>query len=985
STSPVSDVVSEPLHRHVSVYHSGRSDGLFVDLFVIGRVDLNYPAPVPYDGPLFSTSPLSEVDDQSLRRCVSVYHSGRSDEPLTEVGIPSEMPVDDVAAEGKVAVASKLCGGLFRKNDLFLDYPAMKAYEGSVDAMFLMPDVDSEPIEDHVTVYHSGRSDELELIEKRSVVDVGDVDAAKAFKAGVSVGVAPVHLVSDVVGEPLQDHVSVYHSGRSDAPFSDLYKIGRVDLDYPAPVPYDGPVFSMRPVSDLKDEPLRKYVSVYHSGRSDEPTASLLKMRHAHLGYPLAGFYDAPVTATSPISDVDEKPLREHVSVYHSGRSDESVARRLKTPARPEYPAYGPYYGPLASTCLASDLDEVSLKEHVSAYPSGHSDEPVTSLLKRRRAHLDYPLSGPYDGPLALTSVASEVDEEPLLDHVALYHSGRSDEKAIGPFKRDLRVLSGRNDYPISDVYVGPLSYLTFSPDIEYLPLHEVVDVYHIGSSELQLGQLPFNISVREDEIPYAKVEARHYPLRKDDGSRDHVLKPLVSSSAYAYSGSEYRRYREVEPPTLRSESEQKTTDFDASVSGGRDTGRPLPIGIAHPVPKVPPVPPTLRFHEIPPIPKIPEIPPIPKIPDIPRIPRIPDIPSIPKIPPIPKIPEIPPIPKIPEIPPMSSAPEMPRIERYEKVSETMSTPLDFAYHRKTREVDYWIERRSERQSKPSRDLTADIGIDLASDTNWDEHHLSGTYPRSTYEVRSDKITARKVSPTSNLHWTTVSETTSVSYKKRISIERRRSHQTLPPHFSTYRRQYRPSTPAPEVSAYARHDKGIFESSTLPRTYAGVAIEGGLRAQRARCETSSLPTTYYSKTETRRNLVRYDLPRPSSPPRYEYWLGERNKWTVEGSPRQLSSVTDQNGRSVHDDRYVRRTKQEALHYQKSNLEEIPIVSLIKDLPMIEDGAIECSCSTVLPAPKIETQDLTPGEHSRPSRSAPLRRARQRIRNLCTML
>lgn len=49
------------------------------------------------------------------------------------------------------------------------------------------------------------------------------------------------------------------------------------------------------------------------------------------------------------------------------------------------------------------------------------------------------------------------------------------------------------------------------------------------------------------------------------------------------------------------------------------------------------------------------------------------------------------------------------------------------------------------------------------------------------------------------------------------------------------------------------------------------------------------------------------------------------------------------------------TKQEALHYQKSNLEEIPIVSLINDLPMIEDGADECSCVTVLPIPRIETQ------------------------------
>lgn len=73
---------------------------------------------------------------------------------------------------------------------------------------------------------------------------------------------------------------------------------------------------------------------------------------------------------------------------------------------------------------------------------------------------------------------------------------------------------------------------------------------------------------------------------------------------------------------------------------------------------------------------------------------------------------------------------------------------------------------------------------------------------------------------------------------------------------------------------------------------------------------------------------------------------------------------------------------EHLRYKNSNLEEIPLVSLLNDLPMIEEGATEYSYATVQP---IHTQDLSPGVHARPSRSAPLRRARQRIRNLCTML
>ncbi|VDN44314.1 unnamed protein product [Gongylonema pulchrum] len=46
-----------------------------------------------------------------------------------------------------------------------------------------------------------------------------------------------------------------------------------------------------------------------------------------------------------------------------------------------------------------------------------------------------------------------------------------------------------------------------------------------------------------------------------------------------------------------------------------------------------------------------------------------------------------------------------------------------------------------------------------------------------------------------------------------------------------------------------------------------------------------------------------------------------------------------------------------MYYQDSNLEEIPIVSLIRDLPMIEDGAVEYPSATVQPhtSSRIETQ------------------------------
>lgn len=46
-----------------------------------------------------------------------------------------------------------------------------------------------------------------------------------------------------------------------------------------------------------------------------------------------------------------------------------------------------------------------------------------------------------------------------------------------------------------------------------------------------------------------------------------------------------------------------------------------------------------------------------------------------------------------------------------------------------------------------------------------------------------------------------------------------------------------------------------------------------------------------------RNPLRYDLPSPVSPPRYEHWASERNNWTVEGSPRRFrtSEVQSRSG------------------------------------------------------------------------------------------
>uniref|UniRef100_A0A1I7VJB8 LPXTG cell wall anchor domain-containing protein n=2 Tax=Loa loa TaxID=7209 RepID=A0A1I7VJB8_LOALO len=582
----IQDVESEPIEHLVTVYHSGRSDEfvpmeekkpsvdvgeVFTDaaqalgakitgLFKRGPAHLDYPTSGPYDGPLASTSLAWDVEGEPLQQHVSVYHSGRSDEPMTKiVEIPTEISLEEVPVVEKPTVTAKIITGLFKKDETYLDYPAMETYEGPVDSIYRIQDVESEPIEHLVTVYHSGRSDEfVPMEEKKPSVDVGEVftDAAQALGAKIT-GLfkrGPAHLdyptsgpydgplastslAWDVEGEPLQQHVSVYHSGRSDEPMTKiveipteisleevpvvekptvtakiitgLFKKDETYLDYPAMETYEGPVDSIYRIQDVESEPIEHLVTVYHSGRSDEfvpmeekkpsvdvgevftdaaqalgaKITGLFKRGPAHLDYPTSGPYDGPLASTSLAWDVEGEPLQQHVSVYHSGRSDEPMTKIVEIPTeisleevpvveKPtvtakiitglfkkdetylDYPAMETYEGPVDSIYRIQDVESEPIEHLVTVYHSGRSDEfvpmeekkpsvdvgevftdaaqalgaKITGLFKRGPAHLDYPTSGPYDGPLASTSLAWDVEGEPLQQHVSVYHSGRSDE-----------------------------------------------------------------------------------------------------------------------------------------------------------------------------------------------------------------------------------------------------------------------------------------------------------------------------------------------------------------------------------------------------------------------------------------------------------------------------------------------------------------------------------------------------------------------------
>ncbi|KAI1717972.1 hypothetical protein DdX_06381 [Ditylenchus destructor] len=290
-------------------------------------------------------------------------------------------------------------------------------------------------------------------------------------------------MVNDIDRHPLDHHVSVYHSGRSDeavpvhhepAPaekpvektdtlgrITSLFRKSTAHEDYPHGLLYEGPVSETGRSHEISGSPLDTHVSVYHSGRSDEAVpvhhepapaekpvektdtlgriTSLFRKSTAHEDYPHGLLYEGPTTSTHMVNDIDRHPLDHHVSVYHSGRSDEAV---------PVHHEPAPAEKPVEKTDTLGR---------------------ITSLFRKSTAHEDYPHGLLYEG---LQLDPHEIPHP--LTHVSVYHSGRSDEAVpvhhepapaekpvektdtLGRITSLFRKSTAHEDYPHGLLYEGP-------------------------------------------------------------------------------------------------------------------------------------------------------------------------------------------------------------------------------------------------------------------------------------------------------------------------------------------------------------------------------------------------------------------------------------------------------------------------------------------------------------------------------------------------
>uniref|UniRef100_A0A0K0DRN1 Syndecan n=1 Tax=Angiostrongylus cantonensis TaxID=6313 RepID=A0A0K0DRN1_ANGCA len=290
----------------------------------------------------------TELDEKPIMEMVSVYHSGFSDLPYKQ------------SEENKFE--ESLSKKFYQE-----DQPHYRNEEDERN---------NKSSSDLKTISTSSEDEDIELI---------DTDMAQVTSNGNSTDEVNVerHIETPLSKENKYYHIDIENEWLYEVingNMRDSYNEEAIDIDYPAEETYDeSRTISIQRMNDIKEEPITHHVTVYHSGRSDEPVP---KLEEAH----------------SDLSDAAKT------------FGDKITGLFRRRPTIPDYPSTEPYYGPLADTRRREDIDSQPLHTAVTIYHSGRSDIPHEKVVFIQEAvevhkemHYDYPTTTAYEGPLDST------------------------------------------------------------------------------------------------------------------------------------------------------------------------------------------------------------------------------------------------------------------------------------------------------------------------------------------------------------------------------------------------------------------------------------------------------------------------------------------------------------------------------------------------------------------------------------------------------
>ncbi|UMM12984.1 hypothetical protein L5515_001485 [Caenorhabditis briggsae] len=453
-------------------------------LFKKPSAHADYPVSEHYDGPLDTTHRAENLQDVPLSHEVTSYPSEFSYEKLPEHVVP--VVIEETEKKDEPSLKSKITG-LFKKSSAHADYPVSEHYDGPLDTTHRAENLQDVPLSHEVTSYPSEFSYEK----------------------------LPEHVVPVVIEETeKKDEPSLKSK------ITGLLKKSSAHADYPISEHYDGPLDATHRAENLQDVPLSHEVASYPSEFSyeklpehvapivieetemkDEPSlkskiTGLFKKPSAHADYPVSEHYDGPLDTTHRAENLQDVPLSHEVTSYPSEFSYEKLPEHVvpvvieetekkdepslkskitglfkKSSAHADYPVSEHYDGPLDTTHRAENLQDVPLSHEVTSYPSEFSyeklpehvvpvvieetekkDEPslkskITGLLKKSSAHADYPISEHYDGPLDATHRAENLQDVPLSHTVTPSTSTFREDIIVQPFVHTSSVEVEQNIY----------------------------------------------------------------------------------------------------------------------------------------------------------------------------------------------------------------------------------------------------------------------------------------------------------------------------------------------------------------------------------------------------------------------------------------------------------------------------------------------------------------------------------------------------------
>nr|CAD2186568.1 unnamed protein product [Meloidogyne enterolobii] len=412
--------------------------------------------------------------------------------------LPSSITSKEEKKPGTLEKLTSLFKGSKTEGDFLVD---SEPYSGPITLSNTDTDLKTEPIHSMVSVYSSGRSDEVPT-NKMSEFPINEapfVDYVPESKLHSGMEHIPLDLEQKYIGY-----------------YEQLPSTSTKTSEYPEPEqPFIGHIHSLQrnEVEVMPLEVENNYIGFYDHLPSItlkeekkpgtlEKLTKIFKGGKNHEDYLVDSEpYSGQIASTNTMPESIMEPLHSLVNVYSSGRSDEPPS----TIKIPEYPKEQQYIGHVPDSSRQNELLPTPLEverryigyyEHLPLHPKEESRhhgalESLTHFFKSETKHDVYPKDiAPFSGHLFETSRHLELTEAPIDNQVSVYSSGHYDEIPTKIIKI--------SEFPINeDPFIG---------DIYEAKLEEIKEV-HLEVERKNVGYYEHLPSTSTKTSEYPKIE----------------------------------------------------------------------------------------------------------------------------------------------------------------------------------------------------------------------------------------------------------------------------------------------------------------------------------------------------------------------------------------------------------------------------------------------------------------------------------------------